>query len=369
MTASVAISFLVMIVAIGVTSGFKDELRRGIAQISGDVRLAYYGSGSADEDMKFSFAEPFIDKIKNLKYVSSVEPVITRAGIIKRGDNIQGVLFKGVSDGCDSLGVKVPVDLARRLGLEVGEKLTAYFAGERVRVRNFVIREVYSGILGGKDNLVVYASLADMQALCLWEEDEASSLEVKLKGSDLSPEFLEEASSEIGTIAYSAPIVEGRPLTATSSVHDYPQVFSWLELLDVNVMLVLGLMIAVAGFNMVSGLLIMLFRNIATIGTLKTLGMSDSSIAKVFLRVSSRVVLRGMLIGNLLGAGLCLIQKMARVVPLDPENYFISYVPVSLDWSKILMVDAISFAAIMLILILPALFISGVDPAKTVRVQ
>lgn len=366
---SIAVSFVVIVLALGVTSGFRQELRKGIAQISGDVRLSYTGTGSAEGEPAFSFAAPFVDSIRALDYVSAVGPVVERPGIVKRGENIFGVLFKGVPEGYDSLGVKVPVDLARIAGLSVGDRLTAYFAGERVRVRNFTVRELYSGILGGRDNMVIYASIADMQALSGIGEDEATALEVRLRGNSVTPEDLNAASAEIGSIAYSAPDAGGRTLSSTSSSHQYPQIFSWLELIDINVLLVLGLMIAVAGFNMVSGLLIMLIRNISVIGTLKTLGMRDRSIAKIFLTVASRVVLKGMLAGNIIGVVLCLVQQHAKLIGLDPENYFISYVPVNLDFRAILLVDAVSFAAIMLILLLPALFIAGVDPAKTVRAQ
>lgn len=366
---SIAVSFVVIVVALGVTSGFRQELRKGIAQISGDVKLSYTGTGSAEGESAFSFAAPFVDSIRALDYVSAVGPVVERPGIIKRGEDIFGVLFKGVPDGYDSLGVKVPFDLARVAGISVGDRLTAYFAGERVRVRNFTVRELYSGILGGKDNMVIYASLADMQALSGINDDEATSLEVRLRGDSVTPEDLDAASAEIGSIAYSAPDNGGRTLSSVSSSHQYPQIFSWLELIDINVLLVLGLMIAVAGFNMVSGLLIMLIRNISVIGTLKTLGMRDRSIAKIFLTVASRVVLKGMLAGNVIGVILCLIQQHGKILSLDPENYFISYVPVNLELSTIIAVDAVSFAAIMLILLLPALFIAGVDPAKTVRAQ
>ena len=369
---SVAVSFMTVVVALGVTSGFRSSLREGISQITGDIRLGCFGEGSTDVGTPYPFEDGIAGRIRELAEVSSAEPVIVRPGIIKKGDVIQGVMFKGISrDGeLDSLGVRLPSDLALRLGVSAGDRLTAYFAGEKVRARVFEVRGTYSGILSGNDNLVVYTSLEDMQTLCGWDSTMASALEVRLKGKFLSPEAIEEASSHIGSLAYEAPPAEnGRPLVSTSSVQLYPQIFSWLELIDMNVLLVLGLMIAVAGFNMVSGLLIVLFRNISTIGTLKTLGMSNGSIGKVFLRLSSKVVLKGMVAGNILGIAVCLLQKHTGLLTLDPENYFITVVPITLDWGRILLVDAASYLLIMLILLLPAVFISGVDPARSVRVQ
>ena len=158
-------------------------------------------------------------------------------------------------------------------------------------------------------------------------------------------------------------------LVATSSVRSYPQIFDWLDLLDFNVLVILVLMIVVAGFNMISGLLIVLFRNIATIGTLKTMGMSDRAIGKVFLRVAGGVVLKGMLWGNVLGLVLLFLQQQTHLLKLDPANYFVSFVPVHIHLPWILAADLVAFAAIMLLLLIPTLFIARVDPAVSVRAE
>ena len=158
-------------------------------------------------------------------------------------------------------------------------------------------------------------------------------------------------------------------LVATSSVRTYGQIFDWLDLLDFNVLVILILMIVVAGVNMISGLLIVLFRNIATIGTLKTLGMGDRAIGKVFLRVAAGVVLKGMLIGNAVGLLFCFFQQATHLLKLDPTNYFVSYVPVHVDIPWILAADFVAFVAIMLLLLIPTLFIARVDPAQTVKAE
>ena len=145
--------------------------------------------------------------------------------------------------------------------------------------------------------------------------------------------------------------------------------FSWLDLIDFNVFFILLLMTVVAGFNMISGLLIMLFENISTIGLLKSVGMKDKAIAKVFLSTSSVLLLKGMAIGNALALLFCLIQDRTHLLKLDPENYFVSFVPVHVDMGTILLADAISFAVILVLLTIPSLFISKVDPADTVRVK
>jgi len=174
---------------------------------------------------------------------------------------------------------------------------------------------------------------------------------------------------QIGSIVNAYSEDSSSPVIAVSSVSRYPQIFDWLNLIDFNVLFILILMTIVAGFNMISGLLIMLFENISTIGLLKALGMTDRSIAKVFLSSAAVLVGKGMAAGNLLALAFCLIQGTTHIIPLDPENYFVSSVPVHVDLGMILAADAISFAVIMLLLLIPCLFISKVDPADTVRVR
>ena len=160
---------------------------------------------------------------------------------------------------------------------------------------------------------------------------------------------------------------EERGLYVSSSAQTYPQVFDWLDLLDFNVVIILILMTVVAGFNMVSGLLIMLLRNIPLIGTLKTLGMSDRAVGRLFVRIGAEAVLKGMLVGNALAFLFCLIQGSTHLIPLDPANYFVSWVPIHLPLTGILVADAAAFAGILALLWLPTLFIARIDPAQTVK--
>lgn len=194
-------------------------------------------------------------------------------------------------------------------------------------------------------------------------------LEVVLKPEYRTEKGMKESASEIGFIMNAYEQEEDDTMIATSALSKYPQLFSWLSLIDFNVFFILLLMTIVAGFNMISGLLIMLFENISTIGLLKSLGMTDMSISKVFLSSSAVLVFKGMAAGNVLAILFCLIQGTTHLLRLDPENYFVSYVPVHLDLGAVLAADAAAFVVIMLLLLLPSLFISKVDPAQTVRVR
>ncbi|MBO4585838.1 MAG: ABC transporter permease, partial [Bacteroidales bacterium] len=313
--------------------------------------------------------------IKAIPGVAALEPSVVRAGIVKNGEIIHGVIVKGISDAPSSSGstssfsgssreplpVSIPHRLAEITGLGPGDKLTTYFIGEKVRVRQFNIIGIHRDILEADDNLLVYARLEDMQRLCGWTEDQVSCIDVRLKESHRGKRAQEDIASRIGFM------LMDESLYVSSSAHTYPQIFDWLSLLDFNVAVILILMTLVAGFNMVSGLLIMLLRNISTIGTLKTMGMGDDSIGKVFVRSGAVAVLKGMLWGNALALLFCLIQGTTHLIPLDPENYFVSFVPVHVSVPGIILADIAAFAGILALLWLPARLISRIDPSKTVK--
>lgn len=219
------------------------------------------------------------------------------------------------------------------------------------------------------DKLVVYADLSDMQRVNGWEDDQASVMEIMLEDEYKNEVQIEEIADLVGTLVNSYGSEEEASVVSVSAVSSYPQLFDWLNLIDFNVFFILVLMTIVAGFNMISGLLIMLFENISTIGLLKSLGMTDRAISKVFLSTSAVLVLKGMAAGNLLAILFCIIQGTTHLLKLNPENYFVSFVPVNLDMGMILCADILSFFVIMLLLLIPCIFISKVDPAETVRVR
>lgn len=369
---SIAISFLIMIIAVAVSSGFREEIRDGISDLTGDVQVLPSDMNYINDSSPISTEEDYVAEIEKLPQVKKIVPAVYRAGIIKNGENIHGVLFKGVpveKGEADTvkLAVKIPSRLRDLIGVDQGDKMLSYFIGENVKVRNFNITGVYDGIMDGTDNMIVLCDIADLQRLNGWTSDEVSVLEVGLAPAYRNSFGMRDASDRIGMITLESD--SGESLIATSVMSRYPQIFDWLDLIDFNVLFILILMTIVAGFNMISGLLIMLFRNISTIGTLKSLGMTDRSIAKVFLKVASVIVLKGMLIGNAVAYALCAVQKWTRVMKLNPENYFVSFVPVHINIPMALVADVLSFIVIMLLLLIPCLFISRVDPAQTVRAQ
>lgn len=373
---SIAVSYLVMIVAVAVSSGFRSEIRTGLSSVTGDVRLTPPDLNVFDENRPIEGHPAYLPYVETVEGVDEVIPVIYRAGIVKNDDSIHGVIFKGIpkemlADVHDTLalGVSIPRRLAEISGLEVGDRMLSYFVGKTVKARQFNVAAIHDAIVELDQNLVVHASLSDMQRLNAWSEDEVSCFEILLEPGYDDEADIAYACAEIGTTVNAYSDDDEETVIATSSIDSYPQLFDWLNLIDFNVFLVLLLMTVVAGFNMISGLLIMLFENISTIGLLKSLGMTDKAISKVFLSSSSVLVLKGMAWGNGLAFLFCLIQGATHILKLNPENYFVSFVPVSPDLGMILLADAASFIGIMLLLLIPCMFISKVDPAETVRMK
>ena len=369
-TISIAISYIIMIVAVAVSSGFRSEVRDALSQMGGDIQLCPSNLNFLDEAQPINSNPGYLSQLRELKQVESVQPAVYRAGIMKVGENIHGVLIKGVQiDDTTALAVSIPRRLAKVAGLSEGDKVLTYFVGEKVRARNFKVTSIYDPGVETDDNLIVYANIADLRRLNGWGDGDASMLEVNLKPQYRDKQQIEAITQEVGFIAYTGADEEDSNVFASSVTSRFPLLFDWLDLLDFNVLFVLVLMMIVAGFNMISGLLITLFENISTIGVFKAMGITDKAISKIFLSSSAALVLKGMAIGNAVALLFCFIQSAFHLLKLDPTNYFVSFVPVNLNLLSVLAVNIISFVVIMLLLLIPCAFISRVDPADTVRIR
>lgn len=379
---SVALSIAVIIVATAVSNGFRSEIGGKARGFSGDIVLAPPGEDITSEGGPVSIS--YKDKIMELPFVERMEGVSYRHGILKTADEISGVLFKGVDSTCNmefyaryldegrlpefigksiSNEIMVSRRLADMLNYKVGDKVDAYFVGEQVRVRRFNLVGIFDAQLEQLDKYLALADIRHIARLNGWEGG-VSGYEVYLS-SETAPMHLE----AIDDVIYSNSAEGDSPVAATALQDKYYMLFDWLRLLDVNVFIILALMIAVAGFNMVSSLLIMLFERISQIGLLKAMGMTNGAVSRIFLTKSAMVVLRGMLWGNAAAVLLCLLQKYFGIISLNPDNYFVSAVPVDFSLVGILGMNLVAFVAIMLIMLLPCMFISRISPATTMRVK
>lgn len=385
-TISVAISVFVMVLAINISSGFSDAVRGGLSATSGDVAVLSPQMDVLSEKHNVRFVEDYRKAFLSEGSFDAAFPVVYRAGVVKTDEGISGVIFKGVDSLYDfspfmhgkfsgsfpsfdgraiSSEAAISSEMADRLMLEVGDDFISYFIGEDVKARKFKVSAIYSSLISEKEGSPVFADIRNMRRLNGWAEDRASSVELTVSdGVDLY------SAVDNAYAVMSGCVREDDPSYVISSAESrFPALFDWLKLLDFNLYAILILMFVVSGFNMISGLLIILFENISVIGLLKALGMRDKAIAGVFLSKSTKIVLAGMLFGNAAAMALSLLQKYTGLVTLNPENYIISVLPVSFDWTFLVCMNVVAYFAIMLLLLIPCVFISGVDPARTVRMN
>lgn len=357
---AIAISFFIMIISVAISSGFSREVRSAVSRISGDILISNSAADWYTDAYPIAGCDSIAAMAMKVPGATSAEPAVYRAGIIKDGSRIYGALFKGSRSDTASMAVRIPSSLAKTLHKQPGDDITAYFISDRVKVRRFRISSVYGNTVDTGGYMIIEASLADMQRLNGWNSDEVSAIELVLDGKRYSRMEMQAKAAQAGMLT---------GLAATASTDTYRQMFDWLDLIDYNVYAIIVLMTIVAGFNMISGLLILLFRSISAIGTLKSMGMTDRSIAGVFLRVAARLAGTGMLFGNAAALLFCIIQGATKLIKLNPENYFVSFVPVEINLPAILLADAAAFMVIMLLLLIPSVFISKIDPSRTAKTE
>ena len=367
---SIAVSFFVMILAVAISSGFRKEIRDALSNLSGDISITAFSRNSGAQAPAILQDSALVAGILDIRGVDRVEAAVYDAAIAKNGDNIHGIILKGVetSDSA-SMDVIVPSRLAQILQLETGDRMLCHFIGEKVVLRNFTVSGIYEGINAGDDRMVVFCDISTLRRVRRMASDELSAYEVVLDDDCRDDSDVIRVNNAITFLLYQKNEKDDTMLVSTRLRSAYPQLFEWLDLIGFNVFFILVLMVIVAGFNMVSGLLILLFEHIRTIGLLKSLGMQFKDIVATFLLVSARLVLYGMLAGNAAAFLFCLIEDKTHFFRMNPENYFVSSLPVNLDVLSVLVCDAAAFVAIMLILLIPCAFISRIDPARSMRTE
>lgn len=382
---SVCLSVAIMIIAIAVVAGFKQAIRARATGFMGAVMLVQPGQSPLNEQYPFSEKLSYRDRLLAEPGVEGVSGVAWRSGLIKTDKNIGGLYFKGVDSlhdfaffrnclvegslpdyhGRISNDILLSRSTTSSLGFSLGDDVVVYFIGDEVKVRKFRLCGIYDAQLEEIDSQMAVADRRHVQRLNGWAGDEVSSIEIRI-APDASVERMNE---RVGELIFTMAQESDRALFVTNVKKLYGHLFDWLALLDSNVLMILALMIVVAGFNMISAILIILFEKISTIGLLKALGMTSREVGRVFLLRAGALVGKGMLWGNVAGIGLCLIQKYTRLIRLDPASYFVDAVPIRLSIPQILLLNLIAGVLIMSIVAFSTRFISRVSPDRTMRVE
>ena len=370
---SIAVSFFVMVMAMAVTGGFRSEIRSRISAVAGDIMVTPLGvsplAGSQEYPMEIDSI--LMDKIRSIRGVASVESVVYSTLIVKKGDLLHAALFKGVDcrgDSSAATGIKIPRSLSKLLDADLGEGILAYHVSERLTLRKFSIEDIYESIVTDDDKLVARCRPEVLRRMCGLKADQCSALQVTLEEKCRDNEnIMENITDEISILLFENATEASRPLLCTNSRRVYSSLFEWLNLIDGNMRFILLLMMIVAAFNMTGGLLIMLFENIPMIGMLKAMGMRNAEISKIFLLSALKDVGKSLLWGNLAAGVIIILENLTHAIHLDPDNYFIDFLPMYADISSVLACDIAAAAFIMIVLFIPCRFISSIDPATTIK--
>jgi lipoprotein-releasing system permease protein len=385
-TIGIALGLAVMIIAIAVVVGFKQEIRNKTIGFGGHIQITNFDNNNTYEMNPIKADKALMKKISSVDGVRHVQRFATKPGIIKTDTEFQGIVIKGIDAGFDwnffksnlvegkiidvsgsTPGNQVVISkyLTNLLGLKLGDSFYTYFIQDRVRARKFKIVGIYSTNFIEYDKLFVLADMRQVQALNDWSADSFSGLEVLITDFDK----IDEVGDAVYAVTANRFNKEGSAFTTQTIKQLNPQIFSWLDLLDMNVWVILILMLAVAGFNMISGLLILILERTSMIGILKSMGATNWSIRKIFLYHSFFLIGKGMLWGNAIGLSLCAIQYFTGVVPLDPEAYYVSTVPITFNWLYIILLNLGTFFASLLMMIGPSYLITKINPAKIIRYE
>ena len=383
-TFGIALGLTVMIVAVAIITGFKRDISAKVTGFGAHIQILNLDSNLSYETIPVPAELECLDRVAELDGIRNIQAFAIKAGIIKTGEEIHGAVLKGVDDQYDwsfieenmtegkilslsdsvrSRSVVLSRQTADLLKLGLGDKFTMYFIQEPPRAYTFTIDGIYSTSLEEFDRLYIYADIQQVQRLNNWHEGEVSGHEVLL--DDMAG--LEEKAIRIRELVGFDFLDDGSRLRVETIQEKYTQIFDWLNLQDLNVVVLIILMLVVAGFNMISGLLILILERTNMIGILKGLGTTNLSIRKIFLYQSAYLTLIGLAWGNLIGLGLCLAQKYFNLIPLDPSSYYLDTVPINLNLVHILLLNLGTMLITILFLLLPSMIIARISPDKSIR--
>jgi len=372
----------VMIISVCTVTGFKGEIRRKLIGFGSHIQILNMDSNSSFETKPVSKHQPFSSIIDSIPGIRHVQVFATKPGIMKSKDEIQGAIVKGigsdfdwsffrenltegscfkVNDSVITDKVMISAYMSRLLGLKPGDRFVMYFIDDAPRGRVFRVSGIYQTSLVEFDKQFILADIKHVQSLNGWDEDQITGFEVLIDNYD-DLDLMKEAVFSVAGVDFTP---DGSRLKVISIRDMYPQIFDWLSLIDKNVWVLLGLMLLVSVFNMVSGLLIMILDRTSMIGILKSVGSGDHFIRNIFMYQAGYLMIKGLFWGNLLGIGLCWLQDHYRFITLNPESYFLSYVPVHFNAWSIISLNSGVLIITLVILILPSQVISRIDPAKT----
>jgi lipoprotein-releasing system permease protein len=377
---SIALGMAVMILSLAITTGFKTAISEKVVGFGSHIQISSFGMSASREPDPVSMKQPFYPSLADMAGVRHIQVFAAKSGLIKTENQIQGVMLKGIWSDFDwaffrdkVIAGKPPVidpekrtddiliskRLANMLQFEIGDNVRVYFINPdevTPRGRKFTISGIYETGLEEFDEIYLIGDIRHVQRLNGWDEDQVSGFEV----------FVDDFRNIDATWEKVYNVV-GYDLNATSIKTLYPQIFDWLNLQDMNVIIILALMVAVAIINMISTLLILILEKTNMIGVLKSLGAKNRSVRKIFLYNAAFIIGRGLLFGNLLGIGLALLQNHFGFITLDQESYYVATVPILLQPIAVMLLNMGTLLVCLIFLLFPSYIITRISPVKAIR--
>jgi lipoprotein-releasing system permease protein len=374
----IILGVLVMIVAISVVVGFKQEITNKIAGFGSHIQIVNFDNNSTYELQPVRISDSLLTTLNDLAHVEVVSCFASKPGIIKTDSAFQGIVFKGTDywdyfaqnlvAGClpeKPNEVLISEDLALSLSLTLDDPILCYFIEEDLRVRRFYISGLYRTCMTEMDKLFVLGDIEVVRRLNGWEQNQVSGIEVLVE--DLH--HLEEVSDAVYFATANRLDEEGNAFYTQNLQQLNPQIFGWLDLLDMNVIIIILLMLCVSGFSIITGLIILIMDSIPLIGTLKALGANDGFVRKIFVCQALMLIGKGMIWGNILGLALCACQYFTHLIPLEAASYYVSYVPMAFPWGWWLLLNAGTILISWLIMLAPSAIVTQISPAKVMHFE
>ena len=373
---SIAVGLAVMILAFAVLFGFKEAINQKIFSLAGHIKVAKFSANESYEEYPITKQTDLFRNYKNIPEIAHLQTIIQKAGILKTRQDILGVVMKGISKDFDferfepniiegkqiefsdstySKDILISKIIANKLQLKVGDSPIIYFLNATDRPRKLTIKGIYETSLEEFDKNLIIGDLGLIQRINAWGADSVGSYEIYVK--------------DFNQLDATSKIVQDKlqPDMKLDKITDtFMGLFDWLGMLDRNMVIFLTLILFVACFNMISILLVLMLERTPMIGVFKALGGNDWQIRKIFLWSGFQMIFKGLIYGNVLGIGICLLQKYYKTIPLDSANYYMNTVPISLNWWVILLLNLATISLVVLVLIIPTFVITRIEPVKAI---
>lgn len=379
----IAIGAVIMIASICIIVGFKQQIRDKVFGFGGHIQISGYSNGGSE--VPITADSIFLNALSSAGGTAKVQPYVQKTGMILANKEFEGVLIKGVgkeydltflrehiieggipefSDTASSGKILISRSIADKTNSKLGDRLNVYFFDNGIKARKLTVAGIYRTHLTELDNAIAITDIYTTRSINNWTREQASAIEISIDDyRQLLP-----MRENIAGIAHKAGIRNSEGMSVLTIEEAYPSMFAWLDVLDQTVWIILILVLCIAAFTMISGLLILILEKSSLIGILKAIGSKDTSIRRIFIYYACFIIGKGLLIGNIIGISLCLLQQQFKIIAIDPEMYYMDRVPIEFTWLLIPMNIAMYILSVAA-LVLPSMLISKIEPTKAIKFE